>query len=138
MPDFVLGFREVAERLGSGVVGEPLEDEQRVSPSVAVQFTRKGVMVYSAVANRAGFVAFTERGDQVRAAATGDPISLVDRLPVEPRNELETRLAAEIRLIAVHWSGGRIRRDMIRCWHTQERRATTSPGTGMAGPAGTG
>ena len=69
MPEYVLGFRELAERLGRDLVGEPLEDEERVAPWLAVQFTSQGMMVYSGRANRAGFVAFS------RGAAGGGSLS---------------------------------------------------------------
>jgi hypothetical protein len=103
MVEFVLGFRKLAERLGRGVVGEPLEDEARVTPWLAVQFTSRGVMVYSAHANRTGFLAFSETPTMSTAL---EPVWVVDRLPIEPRNELETRALSEIKLIAVHWSAG--------------------------------
>jgi hypothetical protein len=101
--EYVLGFRDLAERLGPAVVGEPLEDEAHVTPWLAVQFTSRGIMLYSARANRAGFLAFSEA--QVAPSAI-EPAWVADRLPVEPRNELETRALSEIKLVAVHWSAG--------------------------------
>jgi hypothetical protein len=102
MAEYVLGFRDLAERLGRGVVGEPLEDEERVAPWLALQLTSRGVMVYSARANRAGFLPFAE----APAASTPEPVCVAERLPVEPRNELETRALSEVKLVAVHWSAG--------------------------------
>ena len=51
MAEFVLGFRDLADRLGPEVVGEPEADERSLhdvdgSVVLAVQPTTNGVMIY--------------------------------------------------------------------------------------------
>jgi hypothetical protein len=57
MPEYQLGMKAKAEELGRAVVGEPLEDEAYVAPNYALQFTTRGVLVYSKRANRVHFLA---------------------------------------------------------------------------------
>lgn len=44
--EFQLGFKELADRLGSNTVGEPLTEELEVGPA-RVQFTTKGMMMWA-------------------------------------------------------------------------------------------
>lgn len=58
-PVFLFGFKALAEELGAGVVGEPLEDQgpQNYDAFKNVQlFTSKGVMVYNERLNKAHFL----------------------------------------------------------------------------------
>lgn len=57
MAEFRYGFKDLAERLGREVVGEPLMDEQYIGDAFSVQFTTRGVMIYHKAANRAHFFA---------------------------------------------------------------------------------
>jgi hypothetical protein len=62
MPEFVLGFKVLADQLGRDVVGEPLEDEHPwPDGTAAVQTTSKGLMWYSRAANKAAFIPFELR-----------------------------------------------------------------------------
>jgi len=62
MPEFVLGFKTLADQLGKDVVGEPLEDEHPwPDGTAAVQMTSKGLMWYSRGANKAAFIPFEQR-----------------------------------------------------------------------------
>ena len=63
MPDtvyeFVLGFKDLANRLGKDVVGTPVESEHYgPDGTTGIQTTTKGVMWYSKVGNQAGFIPF--------------------------------------------------------------------------------
>ena len=57
MPEYRLGMKAKADELGRAVVGEPLEDEQYVTPDYALQFTSRGLLVYSKRANLVHFLA---------------------------------------------------------------------------------
>lgn len=60
MPKYVLGFKELADRLGQDVVGEPLENQDYLplanGGEIAFQTTSKGFMYYSKKANKAMFI----------------------------------------------------------------------------------
>lgn len=61
MAEFVFGFKDLAERLGPEVVGEPVEDETYFPDgSHSLQVTTTGMMVYSKEGNKAGFLPFDE------------------------------------------------------------------------------
>lgn len=55
MPTFERGFLALAVQLG-GAAGEPMEAERYITPDLCIQTTSTGLMVYSAVANRAMFL----------------------------------------------------------------------------------
>lgn len=55
MPEFRFGFKALADALGTGVVGEPLTDEEYVNEKYSVQYTTTGKMEYSKDANKAYF-----------------------------------------------------------------------------------
>jgi hypothetical protein len=56
-PQLKLGMKAKADQLGAEVVGRPLEDEAYIDPNYALQFTERGVLVYSKRANRVHFLA---------------------------------------------------------------------------------
>ncbi len=57
MPEFILGFKDLADQLGPDVVGEPVEDEQYFPDgSHSLQMTTKGLMVYSKTGNTTHFL----------------------------------------------------------------------------------
>lgn len=61
MPEFILGFRALADQLGAEIVGEPLEDEHYwPDGTTSVQMTSKGLMWYSKTANKAAFIPFEQ------------------------------------------------------------------------------
>lgn len=66
MAEYVLGFKGLADRLGSAVVGDPLENEQDVGP-YSVQMTTRGVMLYSRAANSALFLPAVQPRQEMRA-----------------------------------------------------------------------
>ena len=55
-PEFVLGFRELADKLGEAVVGDPVEDEHWINNRHSEQQTTKGLMRYSKQGNQAIFM----------------------------------------------------------------------------------
>ncbi len=64
-PEFIFGFKDLAERLGTDTVGEPIEDEHYFPDGqTSLQQTTKGLMVYSAEGNQAGFLPFAEVGQE--------------------------------------------------------------------------
>jgi len=46
MPEFVAGFKDLANKLGSAVVGAPVEDQWQLDATHAVQTTENGLMWY--------------------------------------------------------------------------------------------
>ena len=56
MAEYRLGFKTKADELGPAVVGEPLEDEWNPHRDLAVQFTTRGVLLYSRRANTVHFL----------------------------------------------------------------------------------
>lgn len=46
VPQFRLGFKDLADRLGKGVVGDPTEEETYFDPFHSIQTTTKGLMWY--------------------------------------------------------------------------------------------
>jgi len=57
MPEYQFGFKELADRLGREMVGEPLSDEEYFTDDISIQFTERGIMLYSTTANRPYFFA---------------------------------------------------------------------------------
>jgi hypothetical protein len=55
MPEYQFGFKDLADRLGRETVGDPLTDEQYFTDDVSLQFTERGMMVYSKTANKPYF-----------------------------------------------------------------------------------
>lgn len=55
MPEFHFGFKDLADRLGADVAGEPVSDETYLSEDVSVQFTTTGVMMYTKSGNTPHF-----------------------------------------------------------------------------------
>jgi len=59
MAEFLFGFKDLADRLGAGVVGDPIEDEHYFPDGkTSLQQTTRGLMVYSKEGNQAGFLPF--------------------------------------------------------------------------------
>lgn len=59
MPEFLFGFKDLAERLGADVVGEPVEDEHYFPDGkTSLQQSTRGVFIYSKEGNAAGFCPF--------------------------------------------------------------------------------
>lgn len=57
MPEFKLGFKDLADKLGEPVVGKPVEDEHYFPDgSTSLQATTKGLMIYSKPGNQAIFL----------------------------------------------------------------------------------
>lgn len=54
---FQHGFKAKADELGADVVGEPLEDETYIGDNFSRQFTERGILFYSVIANKVHFVA---------------------------------------------------------------------------------
>lgn len=52
---FQFGMKAKAEELGEAVVGRPISPEQYIGDQFSIQFTEKGMMVYSKQANRVHF-----------------------------------------------------------------------------------
>jgi hypothetical protein len=55
MPEFHFGFKDLADKLGPTVVGEPVSDETYLSEDVSIQFTTTGMMMYTKSGNTPHF-----------------------------------------------------------------------------------
>ncbi len=97
------GFRRMAAELGTGVVGQPVEEEHGLgwgSQSAVVQMTDRGLMWYSPAGNVTLFLPAA-----VVPVPQVELVDLVGKLPVEPKNQLDLRELGEISLLVVHWDG---------------------------------
>jgi hypothetical protein len=85
MPEFVLGFAALANRLGQDTVGDPLQDQIQVDENYAVQMTTRGLLWFSQEANQAHFLPTTSEARQYRPEIFRDRGTTEGAFPSQPK-----------------------------------------------------
>src|SRR4051794_17965999 len=85
MPEFVLGFKALADKLGPNVVGDPLQDQIQVDENYALQMTTLGLLWFSRGGNQAHFFRRAPKAELYKPHVFHDPGTAQGPFPVQPK-----------------------------------------------------